>query len=1120
MILQNFIIAPFDTVSNILIKVAAMSDSIPKYIHLKGVVLDINALKRQRVLNGVEVIDMLSVIRDIPDIKRFAEALKNIIGFFPNLNITQDIITPWVYFHLNNIPEDQMELIMFSTVGIINNAIGTNIDLSLPNFDATRRAYMRDLEARIAENHRLALAIEAMNVDVQGVYHTAFAVDKIKYAIELGQSSDTTLNEIFNSIILNPSIPFASMNGYYKVLKDFIPDPSWATYTENIITIKLLKNEMEYEDINFIIDKGIFTIVLNADTDKQSKDALVQRILDVIPNSKSAITAEKSISLKGVFYIPNQTLNKYVFADMVMNNPVFSQLVIDEVGKATKEKSSMYVYYNTGTYMMSTIITPKIMDRFDPTMKGQDPDLFPEGSPYVRIRVTGRDMESIAEFQQNFSKLITTYNLKYNEVVEIYRKYIPMFPEVEEKVIRKKEKSKFVVTGGARRCQNPPIIIDKADVGKYADTMVFPADKGQIYTCDIPERGVYKHIGLQYRKDIDDFVPCCFKIDQKNKPGSNYNKYLKFLKTGEKEAAKVAAKQQRLIKTKKFVSNGNFGDLYYAEPIKFFEMANPTVKYFRLGVHRSRMSLVNCVMEVFREPGTPAITVRDVRAKLEQIANKADILSVCRQEIPDKSPAEIRQMILSPDTYIDPKLFSRVLEVAFGCRIFTFSENGLEIPRHFKNYISYDHPYDKNIVIMEHMGSESDNALYPQCEIIVQVSGDESVYFFNKREQVSIYLDEIFRNMTRSYMMGKLVGEYVMDLPNIVGQTIDLYGKVNSFVVSHPKGNFLVYTEVPMPPLAVLENLQVTYLPTSDDILKLYDNFKYIVRENDSITSCVEVTFTNTYIVPIQPISVPSKAPKVVRDVVIPIKDSQSGLRSYNLMRKLARYITEYALFAYSTYIHDRGLSMSVESLSQFIDTVVVDPTVSYGMISKKFSTSDTIMRGGRLVVPSVEISRRLVFAIRLEMFKNPDNLLSYYKRTNIEAYIKDISDFTEISTQVILYGQDSLIKYIRELTLFYRFNYDIGFTGAAPFFYKNSILESRVYIGQSADTLITGKSHIYNWERYGVNSGYPEHDVSTNEYSYRSEMDIRPIRRGEGDSAVLGYLVNGTPRYTALMGI
>jgi hypothetical protein len=368
--------------------------------------------------------------------------------------------------------------------------------------------------------------------------------------------------------------------------------------------------------------------------------------------------------------------------------------------------------------------------------------------------------------------------------------------------------------------------------------------------------------------------------------------------------------------------------------------------------------------------------------------------------------------------------------------------------------------------------------------------------------------------------MGDMVSEYVMDLEGIVGQTIDLYGKVNSLSVSHPMGNFLVYTDVPLPPLAVPENVTATYLPSSDDMLKLFHDFRYVVRENDNVTRCIEVKLINTYLIPIQPITVPVKAPRVVRDIVVPEPNSESKLKKFNMLRKLARYITEYALYAYSKFINDGNLPLSTDSLEAFASTISINPSVIYGMISKKFSTSESIMQGGRLIVGSREIARRVVYAIRLEMFKNPTNLLGYYRRVNIDAYIKDISDFKDVPSQVILYGMESMMKYIQELRRSYRFNYDIGFTGPLPFFYKNPLLENRVFIAQNDNTLELSKSRIGNWQQHGVNTPFPENPVNVSEYSYKSEMEIQIVNNPDTRDAILGYRVKKTPVYTALMAL
>jgi len=1115
MILTNFAISSTDTLPNIFVKISAMLDSLPKYIYLRDVTLDIQQIRKAKILNNVEVVDMFSIIKSgNEDVNKFTKNLKVIIDLFPNLDKVNDILKPWLYYNLRGIDSEDFSLILFSIVNTINRGLNTKYDIEFVNFPESSKIFIRDINGKIQENKRLADILISSEVRIEGKPYTPFSLEKIKYSFEIGQRSDITLNEVFNSIVLNSTIPFANMGGYYKVLKDFIPDQEWLLLSDpNIIVLKLIKSEKEYEDVRLKVDSGVFKIILEADVEKASKESVIQTVLNVIKKANPVITNEVPISVKGVFYIPDQDLDKYVFAHLVMNDPSFAVLIIDEVGKATKEKNSIYSYYNTGEYMMSTVITPKIMDRFDPTMKGQSPALFPEGSKYLRVRATMRGEKDAKEMQDNFSKLVSLYNIRYNDVVTLYKKYIPSFPE--EVKAKKQVKAIKKKAGESRRCQHFPIIIDKTDIPNYSDYMTFPLDEeGQIYTCETEKLGKFRYVGLQYRKDVGEFSPCCFEVNQKTKLKSNYNKYLEFIKTGKKDSLEKV-KQQRIITTKKYVDNGNFGDVYYDNVSRFFQLCDSSVKYFRLGVHRSKMSFLNCIMEVARESGDLAITISDVRSKLNEMANNPSLVSLCRQSLPDKTPEEIKNMLLSDDTYIDPKLFVSMMEFEFNVKIFIFSEKGMEVPIHLKNYLRYENSYNKVVTVIEHMGSESQNAKYPQCELIVYVKGTESTYYYQPSDMVSVKAESIFSEMIGSYILGERVDRYVLDLFGVVGQSIDAYGKASSFIIKYPKGNFIVYTSIPMPPASIPENVDLTYIPTYYEVQDLYGNFKFITRDN--ITSnCVSITLENKYYIPIVRTRMPSNFKREYDDIVIP-QNENSALQTYNMYKKLARYITEYMFYMFSKYINDNSLPMDVKSIEDFVtSSVTVEEGVNYGSISKKFTTG-TIVRGGKLIVPTNEILRRLVYSLRLEMSRNPDMLMSYHTRKNIEAYILDISDFSYVPNQVILYGAETVLKYIYELEHSHVLNYNIGFMGNRPFFYRNRNIENgKTFLAQAVDSIEEARSTVYNWEKYRMNTPYGTHNTKIKIYKYDSESSVQMIRKGKG--YVLGYKIKGKPLFTVLM--
>jgi hypothetical protein len=1122
MILQDFKIFSSDTIESILIRISTSIDSLPRYIYLEDVNMNLSELKRRKILPRVRVIDLLSLIKDPDDnAEKFAKTLKGIMGYFPKLKPVDDIIMPWLYYHTQNIPDDQLPLIVFSYSDTINRVLGTkyNLDVNVQN----RIRFFKDMKERIKENKKNAESLSVSEINVEPKQFTVFIPEKINYAIELGESTDTTINEVFNSVVLNTEIPFAALNGYYKVLKDFSPEPEWAHIEhENVVFLKLRKGANTYDDVKFAIHNGVFTILLDTDVDKKSKDFYVKTVLDIIPSSKPVITKEIPISIKGVFYIPNQTLQHYVFADLVMNDPSFASLIIDEVGKATKDKGSIYTYYNNGSYLMSTILTAKIMDRFDPTMKGQSEDLFPEGEPYLRVRVTSKDMENIPDLQENIARMMSLYNEKYDSIVEFYRQYIPNFPEARKKRGKELEKSKKPAKkppGEAKRCQHHPIIIKESEIGKYSDIMRYPQDgksKPQIYTCDIPERGAFKYVGLQLRKHTNEFAPCCFQVDQKIKKSSNYKKYLNYVETGELEISEETSKQQRIITTRKILSNGTSGIIYYPVLEKFLKISRNDIDYFRMGVNRSKMSFLNCIMEVFRSANEPAITLDDVHNKMIEITTNTDRLSVCRQQNPGKTPKQIKKDLLS-DIYIDPRLYTRILEETFGCAIFVFSDRGLITPHYVKNFLSYNQHYDKVILLIEHMGAERDSALYPQCEIIVYRVGNKAAeYFFNNGHLVAMNLKEMFSDMTKSYVDGSRVKPRVLDIKPI-GQNIDGYGKAISFVIKHKKGRVLMYSTTPCAPLPVPESIRETYILSSEDVIQDFPSARYVVRKGENRSICMLVEMENTYYIPIVAVENPENPIITTSREALAIISNVSGLSHYNLYKKLARYLTEYMFFAFSDYINLHSLDISDKSLDKFVKESVVISDKDYGNIGKNFNKSGSILSGGKLIIPSEEILRRLIYVLRLEFDRNTNLVQNYYKRVNIEAYISDISDFTIYTGQSILYGEQALLKYIEELKVLYRFNYDVGFNGDKPFFYRNPLLGDNMYLAQNTKNLDDAKSICYNWVKNEVNTQTPAHKSNPTIYSYVSNGDIEEIDAGE-DCNVLGYKINNDSRFTVLM--
>ena len=290
------------------------------------------------------------------------------------------------------------------------------------------------------------------NIEESSAY-TEFQIEYIQFMLTL-DIQNMSLLELFDAVILNESVPFATTNDFYKILKDFIPPEEWSKTHEDMIVIKVNQKKYltsskasNYADALVKVDEnGTVTseVTINTYKGNVSRDVFIKRSLDIFSIGDESIKVQNMEESKvvGVFYYPMLTLDKYVFADLVMNNDIFSSLIsIDYHERVTKKKPGVYIhFYHPSTGYITATVTEKKMIKGDVTMKDEDQDLFPAGEPFIRVRISRADnTKSVRAFQEMFGKLLTLYDAEYNEIVDIYRKYIPDFGTVEVEEEREKK---------------------------------------------------------------------------------------------------------------------------------------------------------------------------------------------------------------------------------------------------------------------------------------------------------------------------------------------------------------------------------------------------------------------------------------------------------------------------------------------------------------------------------------------------------------------------------------------------------------------------------------------------------------------------------------------------------
>ena len=1154
----DFPIYLMDNVESVRDRIAASFRSLPKYLHFD------TELKLSPEDYKINVTDILTILRQYSNKTDFSEIHTTVLPLMnPKLKMKEDIFDVWLAYN-TELPKLLGEKNSNMLFLLYNQDAETVLDQKV---DIAK--FLTDNKANV--KHRLETSINTLKNSVReeivlfssfesvedGVNYTKFEVEKASFDLILN-ISELSLMEIFNRIKLNNTVPFASYNNYYKILKDFVPLPEWAETNDKIIMLRILQRlaprEMsdDHYAYAFILDKEGQTILnINIRPSKLNidKQDYVNRVFSVLGDIP--ILSETEDDVKGLFYIPGQSLNKYVFADLIMNNPIFSNfLVIDEHEKLTKVRSEIIVKFKHKKY---GLVTANLIEKFrqkGDEITNKDMKIFPMGGRYIRVHVsTSKNIEVVHDFQKILSKLFKLYNNEYTSIVDTYRKYISSFAREKpvkvsqeiEKPVRFKDvapKDLFKAPVGKKiqfDCNNKPRVVSKAEAEEIEKSgkgtyMLFPKDNEymtpQYLVCT--EHASHPYPGLKENpfpsKDKLPVLPCCFINDQ-NKPNTVYTKYY----NDDGTIIKGASKGQNLITTKKFVGIKQPGTL--PENIaRFFEIIDPLGTYYRTGMSRTKNSFLECVMDALdigefsKDPVNASERmeyVKNERKKLIELAGTG----LCRQEIYDSSTEEIQKYVADPEFYLDPSLFIRLLEEMYNCNIFLFTkriEGGeMSLPRFTQSHLKYktDNPC---IFIYEHMGAASNMAEYPQCELIIKnITKNQSMYSFESTDMVSIKVKRMFNKIRRSYQLKQAIPETVFPLnKNILFETqvIDPSGKCRMLDCKY-KGKEVSIIVSPIPPLAIkeVEDIplrKIDYSAARDMITTLKMTLlKQTIFEG--ITKELICNYGNVIVtIPINDISHLPGIEKTTKLVFN--QNTTSALTVFNYNKKMARYMVEYIFWLFSNYLYDNEIDMiSDEDIAKFAEMyITVKPEFVYGEVKKTFSKTGGFMDGGKLVVRSQETLKRLLFVLRLGLVRERRKIMNYYTHNMIENYYLDITDLDHYQSQVILFGDNSVNKWISEkMTGQHRIHNSVipGFQN--PYFFKNPLINDTIYLAQNTTSIEEAYSIYENWIENRYNLGYtapPGTRVEGLLYSYVNPEKINtyrlPGRATEHTFKVVGY--------------
>jgi len=808
----------------------------------------------------------------------------------------------------------------------IQTEVGSLLDIStFMNYDA--KDFLEVIENKKEQNKRKVLKRQSDKTSFgKGIPYTQ--VFPTSRTFKIVSKSVIPLEVIFDNYEPCSNIPFCTFNGMYKYAFEYSPDSNIQS-SENLI---LFKYEAGVEPRNIYVyntdqsTEMLITVLLDED-----ESEIYTQIISCIRTDIGEHTFEQT-SIQAVLFFLGYKIDKYIFADFVMNTPVVSQqFTLGEFSSATKKTATTRIYMSNP--QVTAIIGTKELQN-----SGTDNKYIGKfisvGNIYTRIFVTrARSSADISIFADQLSKILELYISKYDEIYKIYRKYIPTFESKSLLITNVTVPSKssldpeIFLPNYSRMCPNIPVLSDPST--KSADAIEFPKGSGIFYECT---DNVYKYPGV--RKNIISYaekypyVPCCFKVEQTTKPN-----FLKYYSEGIVEQSE----QIRMITTDKPLNPKFFGIL--PESINNLLTAiNIEKAYARHGVSITKDSFLDCISLAIENKITRENVLRSVN------------LTLCLQENPGMTLYDIRLMIENKNVYFDPRRYIKLVENLVGVNIYLFDSNGIALPYHVHGYYKYKNNVRRSIFIYEHKDIR-------RCELIAawDTESEEYEYIHNLSSDT---MDNILYESFPMWVSGKRIYSIKPDpiTEKCISQYVDMYGKVRGMLVQDENMSLPVYIKTPpLPPL----NVPLTHKN----------------HENNN----TDIEYISRYL---------PKEFQVVTNVYTGKDKYEESIHNW----RIAKFLSNSIIYLYSIWVNNTGNTDVAEFFKQ---KTVIQPSYSYSKIGASIDLiSQYIDSNDKLIVPSSSSLEHLVYVLTHTIANNPEKVRQYYKNKYFKDYYGSISSY------------------------------------------------------------------------------------------------------------------------------
>lgn len=844
------------------------------------------------------------------------------------------------------------------------------------------------------------------------------------------------------------------------------------------------------------------------------------------------------------------------------------------------------------TLTPKTTVVDEIVNIMDIKTKRADKARLGADTPYIHINISQAESRDIVnEFIPIFSLLMRYYLNNKEEVYEAYIDILPELAALSPLLIQRKKKTAVTapnilqltkkvtikkrldanikilqehapdlfVIGYARKSQphQQPMLIDVKDIEiwkqkrigptqKERQIMPFPANNPKYYFVCPEDENPYPGMKINKElpnKDIYPYLPSCGKRDQMS-PGlkSKYHDYL----AGKLPKYKMGAKADKKISTRKILSPDKIAFLPRAVENIVKRYSEDYIDMVRYGVLYTPNSLLHCVCIAVDDPNYLAQKSDELKeiyvTQIRQYMGIHIQPSLLKQELYDHTNQEILEILRDNSEFLDPSIFFRAIEETFNINIYVFTPpsptgdetelGAMDVPR-FK--IFHARPlrlHRPTIVIMKTWGSESNNLLYPQCELIVDYDEDNQqimkIFGPEMTEVCHSTLQDTLKTMTWSVNPNNSIEVhaniyYYIDHLNLfqaksISQMIDDNGKMRALTLDFGNQQILTIATIPSQP----ENLPVTNeirRVTAQLAIDIFGTPTAVTRDSnnnvDGLWFQIMDIVQGEY-VPVIPSpgydNIPTGFgnPVVSTGISVTVRLSKMK-RTLNIIVQLTQWLYELA--------RSKQNITPTAFVSQFMlmdQSPVQDSATYYNLsnIPRRLPNVETIQEAIKIMEPLAPtlfaqdriVMYSAVFADRIiKMLKDFANLHDGIPPTQqefIEGYYETENDFKEVFNAKLFINEKDLNawmlslknsqNYSRYFNIRQKIEIAMSFT-PDPYLYQDS--DGKIYLIQNVIGGVRAKAMAVakNWHDHRVNIGYEPGPLNEDEFPINMIYGISP---------------------------